>query len=182
MGALALAAWRACCRRSEPLRAAAAADRAGGGADRAPLRAGRARRRRGAVLCDGRPVRRDHRLFHRARPGHLPQRRGGAADRDRRGAAAAAAAGPARGGRRAVRQLGASADQRHVDRGAGRPVRARPAARRGVEPVRRADAGRGLGAGGAGQGSWGRRAHHDRLRHRRRGAARSCSDCCRARR
>ena len=71
----------------------------------------------------------------------------------------------------ADQRLDRGALRRHRDRRPFGAVRARPAARRRVEPLRRTNARRRLRAGGAGARIWPGGARHARFRPRRRAAA-----------
>ena len=136
----------------------------------------------GVVVRRDRSHRRDCRLCDRTRRRRVPHGRRRPADRDRHRAPYATAASTVRARRRPGRKLDRSALRRLFDRRARRPVRRRAPARRGLEPLCRADIGRGLGAGLARPGPRRGRRHHAGIWGRHGACRWCCSAWFRARR
>ena len=115
------------------LRDAAAASGAWGRRLGAPLGSGGARRRPGDLLRGDRPLRRHRRFRDRAGRRRLPQGRRRDPRPLRHPADGAGGTGAARDGGRTCSELDGAALRRLLDHRPRRPVRRRPAARRGVE-------------------------------------------------
>ena len=133
-----------------------------------PARAGRRSRH---FLHRHRPVRRDRGLRHGPRHRCLPHHLRRPADRRGRSAVGAAAARAICRGGGAGQPMGGRLSRQLCRHGPRRPVRPRTFARRGVEPVRRADARRRFAARRQGRKSRPSGDHHARVRYRRRLAA-----------